>query len=134
MSGPHLTEPIGRVLRTAGMGSGDGRLTARQAWPLACARHADRNWKPKLRPHTPADLARYFGRRTEEMRAARHVGKGLIDGNPLDEGREITQHLDDGVAQPFVFLEMAADKMSCGQSSRARRPDIPPQTPKALAS
>jgi hypothetical protein len=30
--------------------------------------------------------------------------------NPLDEGREITQHRDGGVAQPLVVLEMAADK------------------------
>ena len=44
------------------------------------------------------------------MGAARNVGKGLIDGNPLDEGREIIDYLDGGVAQPLVFLEMAANK------------------------
>src|SRR5882757_10966915 len=44
------------------------------------------------------------------MGAARYVGKGLIDGDPLDERREITDHLDGGVAQPLVVLEMAADK------------------------
>ena len=44
------------------------------------------------------------------MGAARDVGKGLVDGNPLDEGREIADHLDGGVAQPLVFLEMPADK------------------------
>jgi len=44
------------------------------------------------------------------MGAARDVGKGLVDGNPLDEGREIADHLDGGVAQPLVVLEMAADK------------------------
>ena len=44
------------------------------------------------------------------MGAARDVGKGLVDGNPLDEGREIAEHLDGGVAQPLVVLEMAADK------------------------
>ena len=44
------------------------------------------------------------------MGAARDVGKGLVDGNPLDEGREIVDHLDGGVAQPLVVLEMAADK------------------------
>ena len=47
---------------------------------------------------------------TEEMGAARHVGEGLVDGDPLDEGREIAEHLDGGVAQPLVVLEMAADK------------------------
>src|SRR5258706_6372035 len=44
------------------------------------------------------------------MGAARDVGKGLVDGNPLDEGREIADHFDGGVAQPLVFLEMPADK------------------------
>ena len=37
-------------------------------------------------------------RRTEEMGAARGVGKGLVDENSFDEGREITQHLDGSVA------------------------------------
>jgi hypothetical protein len=44
------------------------------------------------------------------MGAARNVGKGLVDGNPLDEGCEIADHLDGGVAQPSVVLEMAANK------------------------
>jgi len=44
------------------------------------------------------------------MGAARNVGKGLVDGNPLDEGREIADHFDGGVAQPFVFLEMPTDE------------------------
>ena len=44
------------------------------------------------------------------MGAARDVGKGLVDGNPLDQGREIADHFDGGVAQPLVFLEMPADK------------------------
>ena len=44
------------------------------------------------------------------MGAARDVGKGLVDGNPLDEGREIADHFDGGVAQPLIFLEMPADK------------------------
>jgi len=37
-------------------------------------------------------------RRTEEMGAARGVGKGLVGENSFDEGREITQHLDGSVA------------------------------------
>src|SRR5262245_46883777 len=44
------------------------------------------------------------------MGAARDIGEGLVDGNSLDEGREIVQHLDDGIAQPLVLLEMATDK------------------------
>ena len=74
------------------------------------ARYTDRDRKAKLRPHALADCPCNFGRRTEEMGAARDVGKGLVDGNPLDEGREIADHLDGGVAQPLVFLEMPADK------------------------
>src|SRR5260221_2568784 len=44
------------------------------------------------------------------MGAARDVGKGLVDGNPLDERREIADHIDGGVAQPLVFLEMPIDE------------------------
>ena len=44
------------------------------------------------------------------MGAARHVGKGLVDGDPLDQRREIAEHLDRGIAQPLVLLEMAADE------------------------
>jgi hypothetical protein len=44
------------------------------------------------------------------MRAARDVGKGLVDGNPFHERREIADHLDGSVAEPLVFLEMPADK------------------------
>src|SRR5258707_13078326 len=74
------------------------------------ARYTDRDRKAKLRPHALAYGPCNFGRRTEEMGAARDVGKGLVDGNPLDEGREIADHFDGGVAQPLVFLEMSADK------------------------
>ena len=90
--------------------------------------------KPSSVSHAAADRASNFGWRTEQMGAPCHVGKRLVDGDPLDEGREITQHCDGGIAQPLVFLEMAADKVSCGQSSRARRPGMPLRTPKALAS
>ena len=44
------------------------------------------------------------------MGAARNVGEGLIDGNPLNEGRKIINYLDDRIAQPLVILEMAANK------------------------
>jgi hypothetical protein len=42
--------------------------------------------------------------------ATRDIGKGPFDGNSLDEGREIIEHLNDGIAQPLVVLEMATDK------------------------
>jgi hypothetical protein len=44
------------------------------------------------------------------MGAAGDVGKRLVDGNSLDERREIIEHIDGGIAQPLVILEMAADK------------------------
>jgi hypothetical protein len=61
------------------------------------------------------------------MRAARDVGKRLIDGNPLDQRREIAEHFDRGLARPLIFLEMPADK-------NEPPPGIPPRTPNAFAS
>jgi hypothetical protein len=66
--------------------------------------------RPSSGPHAVADRPRNFYRRTEEMSAACDVGKGLVNGNPLDKGREIVDHLDGGIAQPLVVVEMAADK------------------------
>jgi hypothetical protein len=43
------------------------------------ARDTDRDRKAKLRPHAAADRPRNFGGRTEQMRAAGNVGKGLVD-------------------------------------------------------
>ena len=68
------------------------------------------------------------------MGAARNVGKGLIDGNPLNEGRKIINYLDGRIAQPPVFLEMAGNKNELRTELRARLPGIPPRTPQALAS
>jgi hypothetical protein len=42
--------------------------------------------------------------------APRNIGKGLVDGNSLNERGEIIQHVDGSIAQPLVILEMAADK------------------------
>ena len=44
------------------------------------------------------------------MRAACHVGEGLVDGDPLDRGGEIAQDGDGGIAEPLVLVEMSADK------------------------
>ena len=51
-----------------------------------------------------------FRQRTEEMGAARDVGKGLVDGNPLDERCEIIEHVYGSITQPLVILEMATHK------------------------
>ena len=74
------------------------------------ARDADRDRQAKLVSHAAADRACDVGRRTEEMGAASNVGKGLVDGDPLDEGREVIEHRDGGIAQPLVILEVAADE------------------------
>jgi hypothetical protein len=74
------------------------------------ARHADRDRQAKLRLYAAPDCPRNFSRRTEKMGAPRDVGKRLVDGNPLDEGREIADYPDGGIAQPLVVAEMAADK------------------------
>jgi hypothetical protein len=42
--------------------------------------------------------------------AAGNIGESFVDGNPLDERREIIEHLDDGVAEPLVVAEMTADE------------------------
>src|SRR6516164_9291310 len=96
--------------------------------------HADRDWKAELCAHTTTYCSRDLKRRTEKVGAPRDVSKGLIDGNPLDERSEIIEHIDGSIAQPLVILEMPAAKISCGHSSRARRPDIPLLTPNDLAS
>src|ERR1700730_5270477 len=44
------------------------------------------------------------------MRAARDVGEGLVDRNPLDQRGEIIEHTDRGITQPLVLFEMAIDE------------------------
>jgi hypothetical protein len=47
----------------------------------------------------------------------------LVDGNPLDQRREIAEHLDRGVTQPLILLEMPADK----NELRTQLPRPPPR-------
>jgi hypothetical protein len=53
------------------------------------ARHSDRNRKSEFRPDAAPDRLGDFGRRTEEMFCPRDVGKGLVDGDALDQRREV---------------------------------------------
>jgi hypothetical protein len=48
------------------------------------------------------------------------------------EGREITQHVDGGVAQPVVFLEMAGDKSQLRTELARPPPRHPTPDPKSL--
>jgi hypothetical protein len=66
------------------------------------------------------------------MGAARDVGKGLIDGDPFDERREITQHIDRGVAQPLIILEMAADEAELRTELAGPPPRHPAADPEGL--
>jgi hypothetical protein len=100
-------ELSGGIDNQQAIGFGDLRGNLRQ---VLGAGHADRDRKTKLRPHTAAYCARDFSGRAEQMRASRDVGEGLVDGNPLHERGEIIEHLDGGIAQPLVVLEMAIDE------------------------
>ena len=44
------------------------------------------------------------------MCAARDIGERLVDGDALDQGREIVEHVDGGIAEPLIVLEMTAHK------------------------
>src|SRR5262245_13276663 len=48
------------------------------------------------------------------MRAPRNVGERLVYGDALGGRREIAQDCDGGIAEPLVFVEMAADKHEVG--------------------
>ena len=54
-------------------------------------------------------LWRFYRHRLGLRINPRH-GKSLVDRNPLDERRVITQDFDGGVTQPLIVFEMAADK------------------------
>ena len=77
----------------------------------------------------------HLRRRAEEVDRAADVGEGLVDGDALDERREVAQHVDGGVAEALVLAEVAADEDAVrGTAACAFDPDMPPCTPKALAS
>jgi hypothetical protein len=68
------------------------------------------------------------------MFGPRNIGKGLVDGDALDERREVAQHPDGGIAQALIVLEMAADKNEV-RTELARTPTRHSAAdPKALAS
>src|SRR5262245_30836306 len=48
------------------------------------------------------------------MRAPRHVGEGLVDGDALDGRREIAQDCDGGIAESLIFVEVSAHKSDVG--------------------
>ena len=48
------------------------------------------------------------------MRAAGDVGKRLIDGDALDQRREIIEHRDRRVTEPLVLVKMPVDEDQVG--------------------
>ena len=104
----HLRGDLGQVL-----GAGDA--------------HRDR--QSQLRPHAAADGLRDRNRRAEQVFGPCNVGEGFVDRDALDQRREVSQHLDGGVAQPLVFLEMTADEAQL----RAEFPGLPARHPAAHA-
>ena len=72
--------------------------------------HADRDRQADFGPHATPNRGGDLGRRTEQMRASGDIGESLVDGDAFDQGREVAQHVDRGVAQPLVVLEVPADE------------------------
>src|SRR5690349_241863 len=88
---------------------------------MLCACNTNRNRQAKLAPYAATDRARNVGGRTEQMRAARYIRKGLIDRNTLDEGSVVSDDFDRGSAQPLVLAEMPLYE----NQLRAELPRIP---------
>ena len=101
------------------------------------ARHPHRDRQSQFGPHATADRLRNFNRRTEETHRARDVGESLVDGDTLDERREVAHHPDRGIAQPLVVAEVAADESEfrtelAGPPSR--HPATHPEAPRFVGS
>ena len=64
----------------------------------------------QLRPHPGPDDFGNLDRRPKKVRAAGHIGKRLIDRDPLDQRGEIAEHGNRRIAEPLIFLEMPADE------------------------
>ncbi len=89
------------------VGLGDLRGDLRQ---VLGARNAHGDRKPELAPHPAPDRACNVGGRAEQVSAAGDIGKRLVDGDPLDQGREIVEHADRGITEPLIVLEVAVDE------------------------
>jgi hypothetical protein len=66
------------------------------------------------------------------MGAARNIGKGFIDGDPLDKGGEIANYLDGGIAQSLVLLKMSANKNEVRAEFARSPPRHPATNPEGL--
>ena len=102
------------------VGLGDLRGDLRQMFR---SRHADGDRQAEFITDPSPDLARDLFRRAEQVGAAGDVGKGLVDGGAFDKRREIAEHRDRGIAEPLVFLEIAADE----DELRAELARLPPR-------
>jgi hypothetical protein len=87
------------------------------------------NRKPDLCAHATSNGLRKLDRRAKEAVRARHIGEGFINRAALNEGREITQNVDGGIAQSLVLIEMPTN---CRCRHSVRGPNIPPSIAKRL--
>ena len=74
------------------------------------ARHADRDGETEFGPDASADRGGDLGGGAEEMRAARDVGEGLVDRDPLHQRREVAEDGDGRVAEALILAEVPADE------------------------
>src|SRR5215471_7994928 len=98
------------------------------------ARHSDRDWKSQLGPHAASNRFSNFSRRPKRwMQPATSAKASSME---IRSTRGVKSPNTAMAASPsrWYSLKWPLTKVRCGQSSRARRPDIPLQTPKDLAS
>ena len=120
-----------QVVKESRARSRDRQRPARRAWPPA-RRFSPGAWCAPRPPRSAAPAPPARGGESslaistggpKRRVAAGDVGKRFIDGDALDERREIAEHLDRGIAQPLVLLEVAADENAA--AGRARAPAVP---------
>src|SRR5260370_6126678 len=75
---------------------------------------AHRDRQAELNAHASTNGRGDLDGLSEEMDRAGHVQEGLVDRYPLDERREVAQHIDDGVAETLVLVEVTADERDVG--------------------
>ncbi len=104
------------------VGLGDLRSDLRQVLGASHA-HGQRQADALLDPpaYGEGDLAR----RSEEMGGSGYVQEGFVDGDPLDQGSEISTYVEDLVGQALVLLEVPSDEPEL----RAELPGPPPRHP-----
>jgi hypothetical protein len=95
---------------------------------------ADGDGKGQLVAHASADRRGDLGRRAEEVRATCDVGDASSIEIRSTSGVKSPRTLMAASPSRWYSLKCPPTKTRSGHSSRARRPGMPPWTPKAFAS